>query len=619
MLKQDVAEAWGSGSDSYHDTSNNSRGSIEHLENPDNQTVSKKRKGANLQTPPSQYKRARANYNDEYRQLYNETINDIVRGSSSDRQELLSPSQIGITLWSSQEKDRFFAALGKRGRDDLRGIAAAIGTKSEFEVHVYLQLLHDAVVRQHLHSPRNHLFDISAAPGAFEVSPECCAVLELSADALCVLQEKTEVKWERKTHDDLWLLNRKLGRWASSCLRRGDEGETEVRERLPAAELLDLESFLKLSADIFMNSSVKDENWREYSCRSEKPSIRFTAFADFHRLVVSITQRVIQSSVFLAMSRRRATTTANYTPKPAVRKQDITAALNILGMKHNSRSFWAGVAKRCTLDVYDEEEEDVEDGFSRPLSFSEVEKRLSQGDMKDQDDDRPRNHETDDIDEAVAAQSNSSSSSSFEGVDDFSDIISDSSYNQDFSARSHSPASSPSYDPDVAGQSSRDFDIHADALDMKASLQEEQRLWDLLNKQPPAPLNPAAISIPRAPPRERKKGDDLDDWRAWTEYAPEWETYVNPVSFTNHRKLLDGPRWRGRRRRKKKKKEKKRRKSETRSALPGKRGLPLTGTSESEIQEGQSQSQSKSESEQGESSMEELATTKQVTPQSFNQ
>lgn len=513
--------------DEIHETSANSPQSLSSL---DTQAIPQKRKRASLQAPRSRWKRLRAHYSDKYRELYNETLNEVIHESPIRHQKLLLPSQVGVTLWSSQEKETFFTTLAKKGRGDLPGIASAIGTKNELEVHVYLKLLQDAVVHQHLHNRRNQLFDVSAAPGALEVSPACCAALELSAEALCILNQRAEAKFERKKHHDMWLLNQKLGRWANSCLIQGDQGEKELRERLPAAELLDLENLLKLSKNIFMNSSEKDENWREYCSGSEKPSILFTAFGDFHRLVVSVTRRLIQSSLFFAMSRRRAATAPNFTPKQAVRKQDIAAALNVLGMKHNSQKFWAGVAKRCALIVYDDEHiEDVDDVVHTHMILSDVEKRLSQGGIHDEDEGL-QGLDTGEIDEVASTDSSMSSTSSEDDLD-----ISSHMSNRPNGWVSPASDDYPSRSPRVSNQ---ELDIYAESLDAKASLIEEKRLWELLDEKPPEPLNPDTIVVPRVPTGERKTGDDLDDWRAWTDYAPDWETYTNTIpraSFSRSR------------------------------------------------------------------------------------
>ena len=524
----DAEEESNSGTDSSYDIPETSKTSPQSLSNINIQGSSKKRKRTSEQAPKSRWKRLRAHYNDKYRELYNESANELIHTSPLHDKELLPLSQIGVTLWSSQEKEILFTIVAKRGRGDLSGIASAIGTKNELEILVYLKLLHNAVVHQHLHYRRDELFDVSTVPAALEVSPACSAALELSAEALCIIHQRAEARFERKKHRDMWLLNPELGRWASSCLTRGAQGEKEIRERLPAAELLDLESFLNLSRDIFMNSSAIDENWREYCSKNEEPSMLFTAFGDFHRLVVSITRRLIQSSLFFAISRHKATAMSNFIPKQAVRKQDIVAALNVLGIKHNSWIFWAGVAKRCALNVYDDGH-DQEVGHS-PLDSTEVEKRLSQGGVHDEDDEFEV-LDADDINEDASTASNISSALSAEDDLNISDHTSD---RFDGSA---SPAGS-----DCSSKSSRvsnqDFDTHAEARDAAASLDEEKRLWELLEKQPPEPPNPDNIVNPRVSNGERKTGDDLDDWRAWTNYAPEWEIYTKAIpeaSFTRNR------------------------------------------------------------------------------------
>lgn len=535
----DAGESSDSGTDSSYDTPETSETSPQSPSNLNDQENSKKRKRKSTALINTRWTRLRVHYNDKYREFYNETANELIDPPPIHDDELLPPSQIGVTQWSSQEKEIFFTTLAKKGRGDLSGIASAIGTKNELEVHVYLKLLQNAMVNQHLHDHHDELFDVSAAPAALEVSPACSAALALSAEALCILHQKAEAKFEKKKRPDMWLLNRKLGRWASLCSVRGRRGEKEIRKRLPAAELLDLENFLDLSRKIFMNSSEPDENWREFCCLShEWPSILFTAFGDFHRLVVSLTRRLIQSSLFFAQSRLRAMAGSGFVPVQEVKKQDIVVALSVLGMKHNSWTFWAGVAKRCALIVYDDEHDtevdDTEVVLAR-LSSSEVEQRLSQGGLHDEDD-ASEDLDTDDVNESASTESSIFSASSARDDPNISGYTSNRSDGGFSSADSGSSPNSPT----VLNQ---DLDIYAEALDAKASLKEEKRLWKLLNKQLPEPLNRDDIVVPRVPNGERKTGDDLDEWRAWTDYAPEWETYTKAIpeaSFTSNLIMHNG-------------------------------------------------------------------------------
>ena len=502
---------------------NNTLSSSPHAN--DQEDVSNKRKRQDLR-PRSRVKRLRAFYNDDYRKLLNETVHDVVGGTPVEETEMLRPTQIGITWWSSQEKDVFFSALAKRGRDDCPRIAAAIGTKTELEVHVYLRLLQKASQEQHVFSPRDHLFDPCDTPAAFEVSHECCDMLELPADALSVLQQREEEKLEKKKFEKIWLLDEKTILAFNKRQGEGRDGTAEIVEYLPAAELLNPLSFVKLSKSVFMNSSAADDNWRSYCGPKESPSILYTAFSDFHRLATSVTKRLIQSALFFAMSRIRATTTSRYVPKSAVRQQDIYTALRVLGMQPNARSFWVGAARRCNLAVRDGHND--KDTNNKMLTHDEVERLMNQ-DVKDQTASYSEDSQAEDIVRVF-----DTTTPPLEADPDQS--LSDSTSNFSLNAASTSPDSesseSPSEDESLASDpdaSEEAQDTYAEAVDRQSSQREELRLRRMLGHEPPEYMKPEELHIPKRPKPERKVGDDLDDWRAWVDYAPEWETYEVPI------------------------------------------------------------------------------------------
>lgn len=504
---------------SEHSASESLDGSSSDSWQGSNPEHAQKRKSLAQDAPWARLKRLKTSYNDGYRNLFNETVNEIVKGTLVDEGHLLRSSQIGITMWSLYEKEIFFMTIAKRGRNDLPGIAAAIRTKSELEVHAYIQLLQKSTVEQHLHSPRNQLFEISEIPGAFEVSQDCCAALELSADALSVLQQKEEEKLEKKKHNKLWLLNERALRWVNQH-QNEEDGKMEILEHLPAGELLSLENFLKLSTNIFMNSSVWENNWRCYCARKEFPSIYYTSFADFHRLAISITKRLIQSSLFFAMSRIKVTSSSRYKQKKSVRRRDISAALNVLGMQHSSQSFWVGAARRCNLAVYDNTE--GQSSIDKKLPHDEVEKKLSQGyDESEQVvKNKPQIHGT-------AATSQSDDDSDHSQYDNISNSSSTPTASEDSISLSISSQDEKYSTNRETLEEARDN--HAQALDNRASQDEELRLWALLGKEPPETIKPEEPALPRPAAAERKTGDDLDDWRSWVAYVPEWETYEVPV------------------------------------------------------------------------------------------
>jgi RNA polymerase I-specific transcription initiation factor RRN5 len=77
-----------------------------------------------------------------------------------------------------------------------------------------------------------------------------------------------------------------------------------------------------------------------------------TALNDFHGLVVSLTKRLVQTSIVQATSRLRAQRSRNKKGSlPMVRPRDIYTAIDTLGMKRNGSERWRGVPRRCGLRV----------------------------------------------------------------------------------------------------------------------------------------------------------------------------------------------------------------------------------------------------------------------------
>lgn len=524
---------WGNGAEEVQLIANSNPSASDISDDPSlellhtsNSSFPKKRKIQGQKVYNTRLKRLKISYNDDYRDLFNNTVNEIVKGPPVNEADLLPMSQIGVTQWSTCEKEIFFTMLARRGRHNLSSIASAIGTKSELEVHVYLQLLQKSTAEHHLNAPRHQLLGTYEIPGAFEVSQDCSATLELNADALSILQQKEEEKLERRNYDKLWLLDNHTVRLMSQRQRSAKGDKTEVLDALAPSELLNLKSFLKLSARVFMNSSQEEDNWRSYCEKKETPSILHTAFSDFHSLVISITKRLIQSSLFIAMSRIRATSSSNYRQKKAVRLRDVSAALNVLGMKHNSQSFWIEVARRCNLAVYDIVK--GPDSMDEELNYNEVEKRLSR---RSEDDGEcvkygPEPNE-------ITATLGTAPLSLETDHDKFpSDYISNSSFDP---AGSSDNGGSPllssqdegrSHDQNTAEEVG---DFYTEALDMRISQREELRLWKLLGQDPPVNMKPEEIELPMRPRPERKTADDLDDWSSWVVYAPAWEVHENPI------------------------------------------------------------------------------------------
>ena len=480
-------------------------------------------------------------YSDDYRQLFNSTVNDIASKESSKTNNMLYQSQIGVTVWSSEEKGAFFHALTRRTRHDIRGIATDIGTKSESEVYVYSDLLHKAAGDQQTYRTRKYLPDTSNLEAALEVQGHCCAALDLAAEALSALQQNEEEKAEKAKHKELALLTPRIARWVERCMAVPREGKEEVIQQIPAARLLKLMNFLALSKRFFMNSVIAEDNWRSYTERRAKsPSIMHTAFSDFYALSKSITQRLVQSSLFFAMSRLRAmSASGHYTPKLHVRRRDVIAAINVLGMEIDAKIFWARAARRCKLRVYEKVRRRQVSG--KRYSYVELERILAPSMLSD-----PHSLEMTTKDaRTVVSQTCRTladpSTNAFAGSDSSDSMSVDGgassalSNDEEISATPLQSRGKQNYKHEGHDELQ---DAYAEALDQQASLIEERRLWETLGKDPVEKMEPVGIKLPKGPFPNRKDEDELLCWRGSVDYAGDWETFETPVpesSFANDR------------------------------------------------------------------------------------
>ena len=470
--------------------------------------------------------------------MYNKEIHDITTLENLEAPDALAPSQIGVTLWSSEEKHVFFRVLQCKGRNDLESIAKAIRSKSLPEIQVYLDLLERATLKQHLYEPRQELLSHADVPGALEISEECAAALDQAAEGLSMKQENHENHAEERTHGDFWLISEERAELLNELVSASEEleAEDEPNQIYRAAEILYPSNFLELSSRLFMNSSIDEMNWTSYAELDETPSILCTAFLDFYSLVINITKRLVSSAHFFAMSRIRATDSSRYTHRKTVRKQDVIAALNVLGMATNSAQFWKGVAKRNRLDVYreakiktrvrlvgdaldyDEVEMLLQEPRSRASSVapSGLEPTPSSGrktpELELEHYSRP------DRESKFGGKHDSLSGSDAQG----SDTVSSSRLHQGRSrSRSRSASSKTSED---------EQNRYAEAFDRAASRQEELRLWEILGREDIKEVKSEDEDLPRRPKYGvRKTKEDLSDWRDWTHYQSPWEVHDVPV------------------------------------------------------------------------------------------
>lgn len=143
----------------------------------------------------------KSKYNDAYRVLFNDDVRRAAARFKASETFQHYTTQIGASIWSAKEQAMFFAALERLGRDDVPGIAAAVGTKSVPETRELLLLLEDAAIKQG--DANVTLRDI---PAAIEVGSECSEQLDLAGEALAWQQEVYEASQEQEKFGDYWLI-----------------------------------------------------------------------------------------------------------------------------------------------------------------------------------------------------------------------------------------------------------------------------------------------------------------------------------------------------------------------------------------------------------------------------
>ncbi len=129
-----------------------------------------------------------------------------------------------------------------------------------------------------------------------------------------------------------------------------------IRKAAPAnlksISLFKVGRWLTLSQRVFMNAAEPDYNWK-YLPGRRAPAIRATALEDFRSLLISLTRRLVATSLSMAESRARSKG-VYYTTRRRVRRRDVEAATASLGLKTNSKDFWAKCARRLGIHVHDE-------------------------------------------------------------------------------------------------------------------------------------------------------------------------------------------------------------------------------------------------------------------------
>lgn len=140
-------------------------------------------------------------YNDAYRVLFNQDVSCAVTRFEPSEGTQHYTTQYGASTWSGEEQAALFAALERLGRDNVPGIAQAVGTKTITETRELLLLLGDAAAKQ-----EHAGLTLRDVPAAIELGQNCTEELDVMAEALAWYQEQFEVAQEQERYGDYWLI-----------------------------------------------------------------------------------------------------------------------------------------------------------------------------------------------------------------------------------------------------------------------------------------------------------------------------------------------------------------------------------------------------------------------------
>jgi RNA polymerase I-specific transcription initiation factor RRN5 len=494
----------------------------------------------------TKWNRLRKYYSDQYLDLFRATFDGE---SHMNPDPELSATQMGAVLWQPDEKTNLYRALCRHGRHNLDKLASVIETKSPLEVKVYLDSLREQEAdRQRFRAQPKNLSH-AEIPAAVEIGPDCEEVLDRSADALLAFQEQYDLSAGQKAEIGRpWLIDDLVAREID---RETDHAEAEHQEEISVTEgnndiseralaFFRLSTFLELSENLFMhNASDSLESWQEVAEEGQRPAMLLESITFLYDLIVNFLRRVLQSSLFLAESRLRATGRAGYHAKKVIKHEDVEAAVDILGLRRSLNRYWISLARKNRWNVIDDSHRRGTD-TSVVLSYDEVEDRLSRPSrsrstsvrrgMLTEDERDPDNNSKDSKEyprkatEQTMTEQQSVPASPTENDD---------AYNTQTDEDDTSSSSSTGSDLDDSVRHLRQErlqlledqqDEYLERMDQVARQQEEAELLSLLGAEEAQKVKVEGLdNLGSRPPRRRKTVEDCAGWSV--AYVGEWEAH----------------------------------------------------------------------------------------------
>ncbi|CAA9960592.1 Zn-clus domain containing protein [Pyrenophora teres f. maculata] len=301
-----------------------------------------------------------------------------------------------------------------------------------------------------------------------------------------------------------------------------------ILEAIPEATLLQPHAMLKLSKTFFMNRSPTIPSpwahWSEYtSDLAQEPAMYRSALNNFHSLVVSVTKRLVQTAIFQANSRLRSRRQrVDKINTPLLKKRDVLAAIDVLGMKRDGHERWRGVARRCGLRVDCGKWSHYKPhGTSREVPWDEVERILAPIDPLTDASGTTDGESSDD--QLKPRATRTATRLRMEKL-----ALSNPSVKQPVVER---PPPTPASSKKVP----RPQTVSLEQFDQNASHQEERVLCAMLDFEPIFHDEDSKSDVDSDGSMEEDEEEvgmypDSDDWRSSTEYRAEWDEFDTPVS-----------------------------------------------------------------------------------------
>jgi RNA polymerase I-specific transcription initiation factor RRN5 len=501
--------------------------------------------------------------NKDYLDLLNATIEGAA-GNTPHGSADLDPSYIGPSYWTSEEKAAFFQGLAIKGRDDLPGISSVVRTKSQVEVRSYLVALENGCSGDQIASPDS--YSTSSTLAAYEMGDRCERATGLTAEVLERYVLRRDTEREKRNFGKLWLIDDEMAAQIelhqqqksraaaiddeNQVVGTSDDSNTESESQnegidiqsdakidafedpgrlhtVSSADLLKPEAFLKLSRSLFMNNAVDAEaNWSQLGAEDGEPTppaMFRSAFDSFATIAINLTHWIVRAVMFQAVSRLRAKDDQN--PTAIVTTEDVRTAIDFLNLSYDWKKYWAGVARRCSVEVYSASDKyrgsraGTRNG--RLLSYDEVETELGflaskiPRDLKSGREGIKRESSTSIASDEMDEMSEQGSESS-EDLDEEQSDVESSDRSVGMAKRKRSASIS----------SGENEDQQLNNVDEQASRAEERRLMKMLRYAVSPSPEPRAVgnkSEKSSNPKKRIKSDQQNDLRSRTDYITAWE------------------------------------------------------------------------------------------------